>query len=371
MSAQIVNNNSQLEAILASLEAQNVFLHEQDTRQTEQYEATVLRFESIEGSVRELQTGQDELRTELREMKSTRKSAPSPAPKAPSPKKSVVYTSPYRFPFPGQILEGCCQAIAVNSNLFSQCPKPAVEGCDGLCRACFGKSGSDQYLGHIQERVNNPDWVHPFGKKIKTAQQYLNTKTGDRITIDEYRIEAEKYYGAFGIEYEITGKELEVPKAGRPKKNSDAPSPAKNEEEPCPNCPEKQKGHIGRCKKTKKVVVIEEEEEEPSWPEIEEEHKQQLLEKPNLWAKRITKFDKLYGPGAAQRIIDEYQEQQRAEEAAKEAAKEAELKALKEKEREEARLKAEAEAEEIKLQEEGLMVFEEEEEEEEEEEDED
>ena len=205
MSAQIANTNTQLQAILAHLEAQ-------DTRQTEQYEATSLRFENLEGSVRELQTGQDELRTELRDMKTTRKSAPSSAPKAPSPKKTVVYTSPYRFPFPGQILEGCCQAIAVNSNLFSQCPKPAVEGCDGLCKACFGKSGSDQYLGHIQERVDNPDWVHPFGKKIKTAQQYLNTKTGDRITIDEYRIEAEKYYGAFGIEYEITGKELEVPK---------------------------------------------------------------------------------------------------------------------------------------------------------------
>ena len=345
MSAQIVNNNSQLDAILASLEAQNVLLHEQDSRQTERYEATVLRFESIEGSVRELQTGQDELRTELREMKSTRKSAPSSAPKAPSPKKTVVYTSPYRFPFPGQILEGCCQAIAVNSNLFSQCPKPAVEGCDGLCKACFGKSGSDQYLGHIQERVDNPDWVHPFGKKIKTAQQYLNTKTGDRITIDEYRIEAEKYYGAFGIEYEITGKELEVPKAGRPKKNPDAPTPAKKP--------------VGRPKKETPVVVVEEEEEEPSWPEIEEEHKQQLLEKPKLWAKRGPRFDKIYGPGAAQRIIDEYQEQQRAEE----AAKEAELKALKEKEKEEARLKAEAEAEEIKLQEEGLPVFEEEDEE--------
>ena len=342
MSAQIANTNTQLQAILAHLEAQ-------DTRQTEQYEATCLRFESLEGSVRELQTGQDELRSELREMKTTRKSAPSSAPKAPSPKKSVVYTSPYRFPFPGQILEGCCQAIAVNYQLFSQCPKPAVEGCNGYCKACFTKSGSEEFLGHIEDRVNNPDWVHPFGKKIKTAMQYITTKTGDRPSIDEYRIEAEKYYGAFGIEYEITGKELEVPKAGRPKKNPDAPTPVKKP--------------VGRPKKVTPVVVVEE--EEPTWPEIDEEHKQQLLDKPHLWAKRIPKFDVVYGPGAAQRIIDEYQEQQRQ----KEAAKEAELKALKEKELEEARLKAEAEAEEIKLQDEGLMVFEEEDEEEEDEDD--
>jgi hypothetical protein len=98
--------------------------------------------------------------------------------------------------------------------------------------------------------------VHPFGKKIKTAQQYLNTKTGDRPTIDEYRIEAEKYYGAFGIEYAITGKELEVPKAGRPKKNPDAPTPAKKP--------------VGRPKKDTPVVVVEEEEEEEERTAIHE-----------------------------------------------------------------------------------------------------
>ena len=303
MSAQtFANSTAQFDALMSAVEGirTDLLAHHDHNR---------AEFEEVKGDIREI-------KQELQELKTTRKSAPTAAPKASSPKKSVVFQSPYRFPFPGQILEGCCQAIAVNSNLFSQCPKPAVEGCDGFCRACFTKSNSDEFLGHIQDRVNDPDWEHPKGKKIKTAQQYLNSKTGDRITIDEYRIEAEKYYGSFGVEYEITGKELEVPKAGRPKKNSPSRSPAPEEDA----APESPKKGPGRPPKPEPEIVLGEEEVEViTWPTPSKKHKVQLM---SNFDKMKPKFDEVFGPGAADKVhtASKAAEEKAAKKAAEEEA---------------------------------------------------
>jgi hypothetical protein len=248
MSVQTFANNSSIDGILSSL-------MDLSSQLASQHEKTEQRFENIEGTLREISLGQEELKQEVKTLKAAppKKSPVSTTKKTETPVKRVsIPSSPFRHPFPGVALEGCCRAIVPGGNLFPQCWKAAITE-DGFCNGCAGKEAP---LGVVEERIADPNWTPPNGKPMRNVEQYRNyIKLESRPTQDEYRNATQQYYGQFGIEFtDFPAEQWNKPKVGR--KPKDALSPKK---EPNP---------VGRPPKPEVIVTVVNEVEEVQIPVV-------------------------------------------------------------------------------------------------------
>jgi hypothetical protein len=139
--------------------------------------------------------------------------------------KKAKFTKPsVQLPFCNALLEGRCNGVCLSSRLYTQCLKPAGES--GLCGACVKQCEKNDHgkpnYGLITDRVDNPEWCDPKGKRpIRYASYMLKNS----ISKDDAVAEATKLGWVIADEqFEVEAKKEKKSKAadkkrGRPAKN--------------------------------------------------------------------------------------------------------------------------------------------------------
>ena len=180
----------------------------------------------------------------LEKVEVTRKTVKPKSEKAPKAKKEKSV----QLPFVGVCIQGCCEGIRLNHNLYTQCTMEK-EGDTRFCKTCNkqcdANSNNLPNYGDVQDRIQRGnEWRDPKGKM---PAHYGNVMQKLSITREAAEAEAKKV----GITIPEEMFEVRVAKKGRPKKSVAASDTESEASAKAKEAPKKR----GRPKKVKTVVA--------------------------------------------------------------------------------------------------------------------
>jgi chemotaxis protein histidine kinase CheA len=234
--------------------------------------------------------------------------------------KKAKFTKPsVQLPFCNALLEGRCNGVCLSSRLYTQCLKPAGES--GLCGACVKQCEKNDHgkpnYGLITDRVDNPEWCDPKGKRpIRYASYMLKnsiskddavaeaTKLGWVIADEQFEVEAKKEKKSKaadkkrgrpaknkGVETGGTGDDLiaQLVAQAKAEETGDEESVAESVEESVAESVEESDAEsvVEQVKPTKKVTVSKEEKEAAKLKAKEEKEAAKLKAKEEKEAAKL------------------------------------------------------------------------------------